>query len=85
MITRNTPTTFYQDRNGDTGLEYELAKRFADSLGPLIDPEDMVWVHDYHLMPLGSRLREDRVGRLGEVGAVLGGRNRHDVLDTMNG
>lgn len=33
VITRNTPTTFYQDRNGDTGLEYELSKRFADSLG----------------------------------------------------
>lgn len=33
VITRNTPTTYYQDRNGDTGLEYELSKRFADSLG----------------------------------------------------
>ena len=37
VITRNTPTTFYQDRNGDTGLEYELAKRFADSLGVSLD------------------------------------------------
>ncbi|SDR75520.1 membrane-bound lytic murein transglycosylase F [Halopseudomonas litoralis] len=32
VITRNTPTTFYQGRHGDTGLEYELSKRFADSL-----------------------------------------------------
>ncbi|KKN95407.1 hypothetical protein LCGC14_0179340 [marine sediment metagenome] len=32
VVTRNTPTTYYQDRHGDTGLEYELAKRFADSL-----------------------------------------------------
>jgi membrane-bound lytic murein transglycosylase MltF len=32
MVTRNTPTTFYQDRHGNTGLEYELSKRFADSL-----------------------------------------------------
>ncbi len=32
MATRNTPTTFYQDRHGNTGLEYELSKRFADSL-----------------------------------------------------
>lgn len=31
VITRNTPTTFYQGRHGDTGLEYELSKRFADS------------------------------------------------------
>ena len=37
VITRNTPTTYYQDRNGDTGLEYELAKRFADSLGVSLD------------------------------------------------
>lgn len=33
VITRNTPTTFYLGRHGDTGLEYELSKRFADSLG----------------------------------------------------
>lgn len=32
VITRNTPTTFYQGRHGDTGLEYELSKRFAESL-----------------------------------------------------
>ena len=32
VITRNTPTTFYQGRHGDTGLEYELSRRFADSL-----------------------------------------------------
>ncbi|QJD60963.1 membrane-bound lytic murein transglycosylase MltF [Pseudomonas sp. gcc21] len=37
VITRNTPTTYYQDRNGDTGLEYELSKRFADSLGVELD------------------------------------------------
>ena len=32
VITRNTPTTYYQGRHGDTGLEYELSKRFANSL-----------------------------------------------------
>lgn len=32
VISRNTPTTFYLGRHGDTGLEYELSKRFADSL-----------------------------------------------------
>src|SRR5690554_5527372 len=32
VVTRNTPTTYYQGRHGDTGLEYELSKRFADSL-----------------------------------------------------
>ncbi|MGQ7956594.1 membrane-bound lytic murein transglycosylase MltF [Pseudomonas sp. SP16.1] len=33
VITRNSPATYFQDRNGDTGFEYELAKRFATDLG----------------------------------------------------
>jgi len=33
MITRNSSTTYYEGPNGKTGFEYELAKRFADSLG----------------------------------------------------
>lgn len=33
VITRNSPTTYFQDRSGETGFEYELAKRFADNLG----------------------------------------------------
>ncbi len=32
--------------------------RFADTLLPLIAKDDLVWVHDYHLIPLGQRLRE---------------------------
>lgn len=32
--------------------------RFADTAGPLIEPDDLIWVHDYHLMPLGQLLRE---------------------------
>ncbi len=31
---------------------------FADSVLPLIDAGDNVWVHDYHLMPLGDCLRK---------------------------
>lgn len=31
--TRNTPTTYYQGRQGPTGFEFELVKRFADRLG----------------------------------------------------
>lgn len=33
MVTRNSPTTFYEDRDGVTGYEYELANAFADYLG----------------------------------------------------
>lgn len=32
--------------------------RFAETLLPLITEDDLVWVHDYHLIPLGQRLRE---------------------------
>jgi membrane-bound lytic murein transglycosylase F len=33
VLTRNSPTTYYEGPNGPTGLEYDLAKRFADYLG----------------------------------------------------
>jgi trehalose 6-phosphate synthase len=32
--------------------------RFGETLAPLIEADDLLWVHDYHLMPLGSLLRE---------------------------
>jgi len=30
---------------------------FADQFGPLLEDDDIVWVHDYHLMPLARALR----------------------------
>jgi trehalose 6-phosphate synthase len=32
--------------------------RFADVLAPLLKPDDIIWVQDYHLIPLGRELRE---------------------------
>ncbi len=43
----------------ETGKGYERVNdRFADSVMPLIEDDDLVWVHDYHLIPLGERLRK---------------------------
>ncbi len=33
VITRNSPTTYYEDADGLAGMEYELAEAFADYLG----------------------------------------------------
>ncbi len=40
--------------------------RFADHLAKLIASQDLVWVHDYHLIPLASELRNRQInGRIG--------------------
>ncbi|MBV9348829.1 MAG: trehalose-6-phosphate synthase, partial [Pseudolabrys sp.] len=31
---------------------------FADHLEPLLKPDDVIWVHDYHLIPLAKLLRD---------------------------
>src|SRR5690606_19913009 len=31
--------------------------QFAEALLPLLRPDDIIWVHDYHLIPLASELR----------------------------
>ena len=30
---------------------------FASKLVPLLEPDDLIWVHDYHLIPLAAELR----------------------------
>ena len=41
------------------GEGYErVNRRFAAALAPLLRPDDLIWVHDYHLIPLGRALRE---------------------------
>lgn len=44
----------------------QVNRRFAAQLQPLLRPDDRIWIHDYHLIPLGRELR-----RLG-VDARLG-------------
>jgi trehalose 6-phosphate synthase len=43
---------------------YEHVNRlFAHRLAPLLQPQDLIWVHDFHLIPLGRLLREQGVRR----------------------
>lgn len=44
-------------------------RHFAQQLYPLLQPGDLVWVHDYHLIPLGEELR--RLGWTGRIGFFL--------------
>ncbi|KLE34402.1 alpha,alpha-trehalose-phosphate synthase (UDP-forming) [Aurantiacibacter luteus] len=42
----------------ETGRGYERVNHlFGEALSPLIERDDIVWVHDYHLIPLGDDLR----------------------------
>ncbi|MCI4679611.1 trehalose-6-phosphate synthase [Rhodoblastus acidophilus] len=41
----------------------------ADTLAPLLKPNDLVWVHDYHLIPMAEELR--RVGAAQRIGFFL--------------
>jgi trehalose 6-phosphate synthase len=44
-------------------------RRLASLLQPLIRPDDVIWVHDYHLIPLAVELRRLRV--LNRIGFYL--------------
>ncbi len=35
---------------------------FAARLAPLLRPDDLIWIHDYHLFPLAAELRQRGVG-----------------------
>ena len=42
----------------ETAKGYERVNDlFAERAAPLIRPDDTIWVHDYHFIPLGERLR----------------------------
>jgi trehalose 6-phosphate synthase len=43
--------------------------RFAEALAPMVRPDDLIWVHDYHFIPLASALR--RQGLHNRIGFFL--------------
>lgn len=42
---------------GFAGGYQRANQRFADTVRPLIEPDDVVWIQDYHMFPLGEELR----------------------------
>jgi trehalose 6-phosphate synthase len=51
------PTRF-RFRHEEREAYETINRQFAQRLAPLIKPQDVIWVHDYHMIPLASRLRE---------------------------
>ena len=52
------------------GEGYErVNRRFAEVLAPLIEPDDIIWIHDYHLIPMARDLR--RLGVKNRIGFFL--------------
>jgi membrane-bound lytic murein transglycosylase F len=69
VLTRNSPTTYYEGPEGPAGLEYDLVKRFAESLGVelrIVVPENfndilpLVVRGDAHLAAAGLTITDRR-------------------------
>ena len=59
------PDLVSYERSFDEGYA-RVNTRFAETLLPLIGPDDLIWVQDYHLIPLAKELRargvKNRIG-----------------------
>lgn len=47
----------FRYRDDEYEAYQELNELFARQLLPLLQPDDLIWVHDYHLIPLAGKLR----------------------------
>jgi trehalose-6-phosphate synthase len=45
------------ERFASADAYYAVNRRFADALVEVLEPGDLVWIHDYHLIPLARELR----------------------------
>ena len=80
----------YQHNHLDGYLR--VNERFADRLSELIVPDDIIWVHDYHLIPLAAMLRKrgvkNRIGfflhtPLPAAGLLIALPHHRDLLETL--
>lgn len=56
-------------RREDYAAYRSVNRQFAQALAPLLKPDDIVWVHDYHLIPLAEELRS--LGVRNKIGFFL--------------
>ena len=75
VVTRNSPTTYFQDRSGETGFEYELTKRFAEQLGVELKVETADSLDD-----LFTRLNQPGGPVLAAAGLVEGSKRGKEVF-----
>lgn len=48
----------FRFRSEERDAYENVNRQFARKLLPLLRADDLIWIHDYHLIPLGARLRE---------------------------
>ncbi len=53
----------------DAAGYFRVNRLFAERLAPLLRPDDLIWVHDYHLIPLAAELR--RLGVRNRIGFFM--------------
>lgn len=56
-------------KRADLAGYLDVNRLFAERLAGLLGSDDLVWVHDYHLIPLGAELR--RLGVASRIGFFL--------------
>lgn len=56
------------DRSQTEGY-FRVNRTFAQALAPLLEPDDTIWIHDYHFIPLAAELR--RLGFRNRIGFFL--------------
>ncbi|MCC6000211.1 MAG: trehalose-6-phosphate synthase [Pararhodobacter sp.] len=56
------------DRDFDTGYR-RVNRRLARTVDPFIEPDDLIWVHDYHMIPIAAELKA--LGRRNAMGFFL--------------
>jgi trehalose 6-phosphate synthase len=56
-------------RRRDFAGYLRVNRLFAERLAPMLRPDDLVWIHDYHLIPLAAELR--RLGVDARIGFFL--------------